>query len=147
MAQKKKESREYNPLEKEMLEELQKEFNRQINETFIRVQKDYGSVGTKMAESVNAILDDQDFVNFMILFYDGSRLRMANPTWSDEGEAYAVTMPSELFFFKWQSQLPVNVPCHIEDVLAGDRFLRRFMRELFLDTYKAKMAMKTPQNQ
>ena len=83
----------------------------------------------------------------MILFYDGSRLRMDNPTWSDEGEAYAVTMPSELFFFKWQSQLPVNVPCHIEDVLAGDHFLRRFMRELFLDTYKAKMAMKTPQNQ
>ena len=50
MAQKKKESREYNPLEKEMLEELQKELNRQINETFIRVQKDYGSVGTQMAE-------------------------------------------------------------------------------------------------
>ena len=48
-----------------MLEELQKEFNRQINETFIRVQKDYGSVGTKMAESVNAILDDQDFVDFL----------------------------------------------------------------------------------
>lgn len=147
MAQKKKkESQEPDPLDKETLEELQVALNRQLKETFIRVQKDYGYVGKKMAESVNAILGDPDFVNFLFLFYDGSRMRMDNPTWPNEEEAYPEAIHSELFFYKWKRQLPINVPCHIEDVLAGDRYLRRFMREFFLDTYKAKEATTNLQN-
>ena len=65
MAQKKNESREPDPFEKEMLIELQNALNQQFSATFHRVQKDYGSVGVKMAKAADAILYDQDFVDFL----------------------------------------------------------------------------------
>ena len=147
MAQKKNESREPDPFEKEMLIELQNALNQQFSATFHRVQKDYGSVGVKMAKAADAILYDQDFVDFLFGFYDGARVLLDTPIGTDEIKAYPQIMSHALFFFKWQHQLPINALCHAEEVLAGNRYLRRFMREFFIDTFKSKMEAKNLQTQ
>ena len=148
MAQKrKKETPEPNPFEQEKLEELQAALNKQFSATFIRVQKDYGPEGAKMAKAADAILRDQDFVDFLFGFYDGARVLLDTPIGTDEIKAYPQIMSHALFFFKWQHQLPINALCHAEEVLAGNRYLRRFMREFFIDTFKSKMEAKNLQTQ
>ena len=143
MAQTKNESREPDPFEKEMLIELQNALNQQFSATFHRVQKDYGSVGVKMAKAADAILYDQDFVDFLFGFYDGARVHLDMQVGAEDHlQAYPRVLSQALFIFKWQHQLPVNVPGHVESVLAGDRYLRRFLREFFIDTYKSKMGVK-----
>ena len=143
MAQKKNESREPDPFEKEMLIELQNALNQQFSATFHRVQKDYGSVGVKMAKAADAILYDQDFVDFLFGFYDGARVHLDMQVGAEDHlQAYPRVLSQALFIFKWQHHLPVNVPGHVESVLAGDRYLRRFLREFFIDTYKSKMGVK-----
>ncbi len=141
------ETQKPNPIEQEMLEELQRALNQQFSETFVRIQKDYGQVGTRMAESANAILEDQDFVDFMFGFYDSTRVLLNTPTFPDQLQAYQQALSSALFVHKWEHGLPINVPCHAEEVIAGDRYLRRFLREFFNDTFKAKMAAKAHQTQ
>lgn len=148
MAQKrKKDSQEPDPFEQVMLEELQRALNKQFSATIIRVQKDYGPEGVKMAKAADAILRDQDFVDFLFDFYDGARVLLDTPIGTDEIKAYPQILSHALFLFKWQHQLPLNDLCHTEDVLAGDRYLRRFMREFFIDTYKSKMDAKNLQTQ
>ena len=146
MAQKNKESREPDSFEKEMLIELQNALNQQFSATFRRVQKDYGSVGVKMAKAADAILYDQDFVDFLFGFYDGARVLLDMPVGAEDNlQAYPRVLSQALFIFKWQHHLPVNVPGHVESVLAGDRYLRRFLREFFIDTYKSnREAMNHP---
>ena len=148
MAQKrKKESQQSDTFEQEMLEELQTALNKQFSATFIRVQKDYGPEGAEMAKAADTILHDQDFVDFLFGFYDGARVLLDTPIGTDEIKAYPQIMFHALFLFKWQHQLPINALCHAEEVLAGDRYLRRFMREFFIDTYKSMMDAKNLQTQ
>ena len=148
MAQNKKETRELDPFEKEMLIELQNALNQQFSATLHRVQKDYGSVGVKMAKAADAVLHDQDFVDFLFGFYDGARVLLDMPVGAEDHlQAYPRVLSQALFIFKWQHQLPINALCHAEEVLAGDRYLRRFMREFFIDTYKSTMDAKNLQTQ
>ena len=143
----KNESKQPDSTEQEMLDELQNALNRQFSATFVRVQNDYGHVGARMADSANAITDDQDFIDFLFGFYDGIRVLLEMPIGTSELWAYPQVLSHELFLNKWQHGLTINVPCHVEEVLAGDRYLRRFLREFFLDTYKAKMEAKNHQKQ
>ena len=120
-----------------MFEELRNALYQQVKTTFNRVQRDYGSVGVKMAQSLTDILVDQDFVGFLFGFYDGARVHLESQSGTDEHLAYLQVMSDALFFHKWQHQLPINTPCHVEEILAGNRYLRRFLRELFRDTYES----------
>ena len=151
MAQRtKNESKQPDSTEQEMLDELQYALNRQFSATLVRVQNDYGYVGARMAESANAITDDQDFVDFLFDFFYGIRVLLEMPIGTDEPQAYPQVLSHELFLNKWRYGQPINVPCHAEEVLARDRYLRRFMREFFMDTmdtYKAKMEAKNHQDQ
>lgn len=121
--------------EKAELEELHASLNRQFSYTYNRVQRDYGKAGTRMAESARTATQDQDFVDFLFEHFTSVTTTMEMSVYHDVNETFAQSLTLAAFMFKTSRSLPVNVPCHAEDVLVGDRYLRRFMREFTLDVY------------
>ena len=142
MAQKKKNKDSF---EQKRLDELSRDLNQQFSETFSRIQTDYGTVGYEMAKSVNTALEDKDFSDFISKFYLNATNLLDGPMQPDRNRAYFLTLSTSIFFDKMMLGVPVNVPYHIEDVLAGDRYLRRFMREFCFDIYNSKVAEKESQ--
>ena len=138
MAQKQGKKTATRPLseeEKAELEELQASLNRQFSYTYNRVPRDYGEAGLRMAESARAATQDQDFVDFLFEHFMSVTTSKEMSASHDANETYAQSLTLAAFMFKTGLGLPVNVPCHAEDVLVGNRYLRRFMREFTLDVY------------
>lgn len=138
MAQKQGKKTATHPLseeEKAELEELLASLNRQFFYTIKRVQCDYGESGIRMAESARAATQDQDFVDFLFEHFTSVTTSMEMSAYHDANETYAQALTLAAFMFKTGRGLPVNIPCHAEDVLVGNRYLRRFLREFTLDVY------------
>lgn len=138
MAQKQGKKTATRPLseeEKAELEELQASLNRQFSYTYNRVPRDYGEAGTRMAESALAATQDQEFVDFLFEHFTSVTTSMEMSVYHDANETFAQSLTLAAFMFKTGRGLPVNVPCHAEDVLVGNRYLRRFLREFTLDVY------------
>ena len=122
--------------EKAELEELQASLNRHFSYTYNRVLRNYGEAGTRMAESALAATQDQDFVDFLFEHFTSVTTSMEMSVYHDVNETFAQSLTLAAFMLKTSRSLPVNIPCHAEDVLVGDRYLRRFLREFTLDVYK-----------
>lgn len=140
MAQKQGKKTAQRPLseeEKAELDELQTSLNRQFSITYSRVQHDYGDVGIRMAESALAASTDQEFVDFLFEFFGSVRAALEISAYHDANETYAQSLTMAAFLYKMKLGLPINVPCHAEDVLVGDRYLRRFMRAFAHDVCKS----------
>lgn len=138
MAQKQGKKTATRPLsdeEKAELEELQASLNRQFSYTYNRVPRDYGEAGTRMAESALTATQDQEFVDFLFEHFTIVTTSMEMSVYHDANETFAQSLTLAAFMFKTGRGLPVNVPCHAEDVLVGNRYLRRFLREFTLDIY------------
>ena len=135
MARKKTQHQEPDPLEQQMREETARALNAQFKDTFERVQQDYAGAGRCMAEAVYAAQDDQDFVDFLFEFYENATLVLRAKQDSDETNEFPQVMTGAIFMHKWSHQQAVNVPCHVEDVLVGNRYLRRFIREFYRDIH------------
>lgn len=138
MAQKQGKKTATRPLsdeEKAELEELQASLNRQFSYTYNRVPRDYGEAGTRMAESALTATQDQEFVDFLFEHFTSVTTSMEMSVYHDANETFAQSLTLAAFMFKTGRGLPVNVPCHAEDVLVGNRYLRRFLREFTLDVY------------
>ena len=120
-----------------MRAETAKALNAQFKSTFERIQHDYAGAGRRMAEAANAALEDQEFVDFLFGFFDSATtsLQMASP--SEESDAYPQALTTAIFIHKWGRQKAINRPCHAEDLLVGNRYLRRFLREFYKDIYAA----------
>lgn len=118
-----------------MREETARALNAQFKGTFERVQHDYAGAGRRMAEAAYAVQDDQDFVDFLFEFYENATLVVRAKQDSDETNEFPQVMTSALFMHKWSHQQAINVPCHVEDVLVGNRYLRRFIREFYHDIH------------
>ena len=120
--------------------------NAQFKSTFERVQHDYAGAGRRMAEAANAALEDQEFGDFLFGFFDSATtsLQMASP--SEESDAYPQALTTAIFILKWGRQKAMNRPCHAEDLLVGNRYLRRFLREFFRDIYVANVNKAEPQS-
>lgn len=136
MARKRKPvTHEPDPLEQQMREETARALNAQFKGTFERIQHDYAGTGRRMAEAVYAVKDDQEFVDFLFGFYESATMLLRAPQDSDETNEFPQVMTTVLFMHKWSHQRPINVPCHVEDVLVGNRYLRRFIREFYRDIH------------
>lgn len=123
--------------ELQMREETAQALNSQLKSTFERVQHDYAGVGRRMAEAANAALEDQDFVDFLFGFYDSATTSFQMTCPGDESDAYPQALTNAIFIQKWGRQKAMNRPCHAENLLVGNRYLRRFLREFFRDIYAA----------
>ena len=135
--QRKPETHKPDPAEQQMREETAQALNAQLKSTFERIQHDYAGTGKLMAEAANAALEDQEFVDFLFGFYDSvtTSLQMTGP--GEESDAYPQALTTAIFIHKWGRQKAMNRPCHAEDLLVGNRYLRRFLREFFRDIYAA----------
>ena len=100
----------------------------QFNQTVARVQLAYGTVGKLMGESAVKAIKDDEFVSFLFLFVDGIQYFNTD----DKEPLFLQSVSSALLSYKLLQKLPINVSCHIEEVMLGDRYLRRFMMA-FLD--------------
>ena len=132
-------SSDFESLEREAVEELNKSLNKQFTETFARVQNDYGEVGKKLASSAKTIPDDQNFVDFLFNVYDGIRINLKLFNKPDKAATYHHVITTSLLMYKMDNQLPINLPCHIERRLIEDRYLRRFLYEFYNDTYESSI--------
>ena len=125
------------PSEQELRDEMQKALNSHLHSTFLRIQNSYAGIGTRMAEAANVTLQDQDFVSFLFCLYNSSSTLLQATRHIDEHDAYPQAMLTALLLHKWETRSAINAPCHIEDILVENRYLRRFVRELFRDIYAA----------
>ena len=141
-----KHTQDPDPLLQKEHEETIHALNAVFRQTFERVQKDYADVGRRMAESVNDALEEQDFMDFLYHFYNSSTAALQMPTKATEEDGYPQALTMALFMYKWGHQKAVNVPCHVEELLVWNRYLRQFMREFYSDIY-AQNAKEYNENQ
>ena len=130
----KQETQSQDPSEMERMEDLSKALNLQIQKTFTRLQADYGSTGILMCESANQAAENQDYTDFLFVFFECARNNMRQPQRPDDGCAYVNCFTTALLFYKMAHKEPINTPCSVERSLVQDRYLRRFLRELFRDS-------------
>jgi len=134
------------PRERKVLEETARALNEQFKKTFTRVQYDYGEAGKRMAEEVNSALGEE-FNAFLFDFYQTATAHLSDFPAGEETIAYPRAVTSTLFVHKWGKGLAVNKPCHIEDILVGNGYIRRFLRELYRDIYAQSQRIMRQQKQ
>lgn len=134
------------PLERKDLEETARALNAQFTHTFARVQREYGEAGRRMAEAVNSALGEE-FNAFQFDFYQTATMHLTDSPGVDETIAYPRAVTAALFVYKWGKGLAINKPCHIEDVLVGNGYIRRFLRELYRDIYALSLRISRQQKQ
>lgn len=72
----------------ERMEDLSKALNLQLQKTFTRLQTNYGSTGIQMCESANRAADDQDYTDFLFVFFECARNHMRQLQRPEDGSAY-----------------------------------------------------------